>query len=111
MWYISGINTGVKAEGQDGRDGKDGKDGLNGENGVDGAPGTSNYFHVAYANKVNGNIVNFSISDPTNREYIGTYVDSTLRDSTNPSNYKWQLIKGADGEQGIPGTNGEDGRT
>lgn len=111
MWYISGINTGVKAVGQDGRDGKDGKDGLNGENGVDGAPGTSSYFHVAYANKVNGYITNFSTTDPTNREYIGTYVDGNLSDSPNPSSYKWQLIKGADGEQGIPGTNGEDGRT
>ena len=111
MWYISGINTGVKARGQDGKDGKDGKDGLNGENGVDGAPGTSSYFHVAYANKVNGFITNFSTTDPTNREYIGTYVDGNLSDSPNPSSYKWQLIKGTDGEQGIPGVNGADGRT
>ena len=111
MWYISGINTGVKAEGQDGRDGRDGVDGLNGADGVDGAPGTSTYFHVAYANKINGNITNFSVSNPTNREYIGTYVDRIESDSTNPYDYKWQLIKGADGEQGIPGTNGEDGRT
>jgi hypothetical protein len=56
---------------------------------VDGAPVTSNYFHVAYANKVNGNIVNFSTSDPTNREYIGTYVDGNLSDSPWPSRYKW----------------------
>lgn len=111
MWYISGINTGVKAKGQDGKDGKDGKDGLNGENGVDGAPGTSSYFHVAYANKVNGYITNFSTTDPTNREYIGTYVDGNLSDSPNSSRYKWQLIKGTDGEQGIPGVNGADGRT
>lgn len=111
MWYISGINTGVRARGQDGRDGVDGKDGLNGANGVDGAPGTSSYFHVAYANKVNGYITNFSTTDPTNREYIGTYVDGNLSDSPNPSSYKWQLIKGTDGEQGIPGVNGADGRT
>jgi hypothetical protein len=89
MWYISGINTGVRARGVDGRDGRDGKDGLNGENGVDGAPGTSSYFHVAYANKVNGYITNFSTTDPTNREYIGTYVDGDLSDSPQPSRYKW----------------------
>lgn len=111
MWYISGINTGVKAKGQDGKDGKDGKDGLNGKDGENGAPGISSYFHVAYANKINGYITNFSTTDPTNREYIGTYVDGNSGNSINPYDYKWQLIKGTNGEQGIPGINGEDGRT
>lgn len=101
--------------GKDGQNGQDGQDGLNGANGVDGVDGTSTYFHVAYANKnTSGTIVDFSLSDPTNREYIGTYVDSTLTDSTRPSDYTWVLVKGAqgeNGEQGIPGTNGADGKT
>jgi len=87
--------------GADGKDGKDGKDGLNGKDGVDGAPGTNTYFHVAYANKdAVGNIINFSTSDPTDREYLGTYVDNTATDSTIPSDYTWILTKGAQGEDG-----------
>lgn len=102
-WYINGVNTGVKAAG---------KDGLNGTNGVDGASGTSTYFHVAYANKTTaGTITDFSVDTPTNRDWIGTYVDTTQADSTNPSKYTWQLVKGAQGERGISGTSGVDGRT
>jgi hypothetical protein len=46
--------------------------------------------------------------------YIGTYVDFTQADSTDPSDYTWarfEGIQGEKGEQGIPGTNGEDGKT
>lgn len=105
----------VRVRGNDGTDGKDGTDGLNGKDGVNGADGTSTYFHVAYANKdASGNITDFSVSNPTGRDYIGTYVDDIIEDSTQPSAYSWQLVKGAqgeDGQQGIPGTNGEDGKT
>ena len=38
-WYISGTNTGVKAQGVDGKDGKDGKDGAQGIQGIQGIPG------------------------------------------------------------------------
>ena len=41
-WYIDGVNTGVKAQGepgQDGQDGKDGKDGVDGQDGKDGVDG------------------------------------------------------------------------
>ena len=46
--------------------------------------------------------------------YIGTYVDYTEPDSTDPSKYTWYRFKGLQGEQGtqgIPGTNGADGKT
>ena len=46
--------------------------------------------------------------------YIGTYVDFTAADSTDPTKYTWSRFKGIQGEtgeQGIPGVNGEDGRT
>jgi hypothetical protein len=98
-----------------GEKGDKGNDGLNGKDGVDGADGTSSYFHVAYANKnTSGAIINFSTNDPTDREYIGTYVDQNVSDSTDSSKYKWMLAKGAqgeDGKQGIPGQNGTDGKT
>ena len=99
----------TRIRGNDGTNGTNGRDGLNGRDGVDGADGTSEYFHVAYGNKNSqGQIIDFSRSNPTNREWLGTYVDSTQADSTNPSDYTWMKIKG---EEGIPGTNGTNGQT
>ena len=46
--------------------------------------------------------------------FIGTYVDFTKEDSNDPSKYTWSRfegLQGATGEQGIPGVNGEDGKT
>jgi hypothetical protein len=98
-----------------GEKGDKGNDGLNGKDGVDGAPGTSSYFHVAYANKnASGTITDFSVDNPKDREYIGTYVDQIQTDSTDPSKYTWMLAKGAqgeNGEDGIPGQDGVDGKT
>ena len=82
---------------------------YDGAAGQPGPPGTSSYTHIAYANSADGT-VDFSVTD-SNREYIGFYVDNVQADSTDPSDYKWTLIKGADGSQGVPGTPGADGRT
>nr|WP_275431435.1 phage tail protein [Sphingomonas sp. BT552] len=76
--------------------------GLDGTNGINGPGG---YVHIAYANSANGT-VDFHLSDPTGRTYIGTYTDQTEPDSGNPATYAWQLVKGADGKDGINGTNG-----
>lgn len=46
--------------------------------------------------------------------YIGTYVDYTQEDSTDPAKYTWSRFQGAQGPQGtqgIPGTNGTNGKT
>ena len=97
-------------QGLQGLQGDKGDQGVQGPKGTD---GTSTYFHIAYANNATGTL-NFSVSDSTNKLYIGTYVDSTPTDSTTPSKYSWQLVKGsrgAQGEQGIPGTNGANGKT
>jgi hypothetical protein len=96
-----------KIEGAKGIDGLNGIDGADGRDGVDGADGTSTFFHVAYADSANGG-VNFNQVAGT---YIGTYVDQTQADSNNPAAYTWRLFKGADGENGLPGLNGADGRT
>lgn len=82
---------------------------YDGAAGQQGPAGTSSYTHIAYANSADGT-VDFSVTD-SNRKYIGFYVDNVQADSTEPSNYKWTLIKGADGTQGIPGPAGADGRT
>ncbi|MFR7387561.1 MAG: hypothetical protein ACLUTU_00780 [Blautia faecis] len=39
------------------------------------------------------------------------YADFTEQDSTNPDDYAWTLVKGANGAQGIPGKAGVDGKT
>lgn len=135
-WYVANIVcvdiTGLKGEqgpqgkqgntGATGPQGEQGPQGIKGDTGpqgpqgvkgTDGKNGTSSYFHIAYANSADGK-TSFSVSDPSNRAYIGTYVDNTPNDSTDPTKYTWQLVKGAQGpkgDQGIKGTDGTNGKT
>lgn len=98
-------------QGPQGDQGIQGPKGETGATGPKGEDGKSSYFHIAYADDASGN--GFS-QNPAGKNYIGTYVDENPTDSTNPSDYKWQLVKGAQGEKGdkgIPGTNGTDGKT
>lgn len=73
-----------------------GSDGANGVAGKAGADGRTPYLHIAYATSNNGS-QGFSTTDSTNKTYIGTYTDYTQADSTDYRDYKWTLIKGADG--------------
>ena len=95
--------TWTRYKGADGENGSDGKDGA------DGKDGKTSYTHIAYANSADGK-TDFSVSD-SNRKYIGMYADFTEQDSTNPDDYAWTLVKGANGAQGIPGKAGADGKT
>ena len=98
--------------GPPGLDGQQGKDGADGIPGRDGQDGRTSYAHIAYADSADGT-KNFSVSD-SHRLYIGFYTDFNATDSTNPSAYRWTLIKGADGQDGadgLPGPKGADGRT
>ncbi|AZP96161.1 hypothetical protein CYK59_03995 [Latilactobacillus curvatus] len=90
-----------------GADGVNGKDGIPGKPGVD---GKTPYFHTAWADSADGN-VNFSLTDATNRGYLGTYTDFVQADSTDTTKYAWSLIKGRDGTNGAPGKPGADGKT
>lgn len=94
-------------QGIQGIQGPKGDQGIKGETGAD---GKSSYTHIAYANSADGR-TGFSVSDYTNKSYIGIYVDNTATDSTDPTKYKWTLTKGIQGDQGVPGTKGADGRT
>lgn len=99
-------------KGADGKDGKDGKDGTNGTDGSNGEDGRTTYFHIKYSAVANPTSSSQMTETPST--YIGTYVDFTQADSTDPSDYTWarfEGIQGEKGEQGIPGTNGEDGKT
>lgn len=96
-------------QGIPGTPGADGENGSDGKDGADGKDGKTSYTHIAYANSADGK-TDFSVSD-SNREYIGMYADFTEQDSTNPDDYAWTLVKGANGAQGIPGKAGADGKT
>lgn len=97
-------------QGPIGATGLQGPKGDQGIQGPKGADGKSSYTHLAYANSADGTI-GFSVSDNTNKTYIGMYVDNIATDSTDPAKYKWNLIKGQDGAQGIQGPKGADGLT
>ena len=84
---------------------------ITGAKGATGAAGASQYFHIKYS----------PVASPTADQmteepdvYIGTYVDTTAADSTDPAKYTWSRFQGAQGEkgeQGIQGKSGEDGKT
>lgn len=82
-----------------GAKGQDGLNGTNGINGKDGVSGKTTYFHIKYSSVENPTTSN-QISETPNT-YIGTYVDFTEADSTDPSKYTWSRFKGLQGEQGI----------
>lgn len=85
--------------------GADGSQGIQGPKGDD---GLTPYFHTAWANSADGT-VNFSTTDAYDRAYIGTYVDYTSADSTDPTKYTWTKIKGDTGPQGSQGPQGIQG--
>lgn len=94
-----------------GEQGAQGPAGQNGIPGKDGENGLTSYFHIKYSPVQNPTA---SQMTETPDVFIGTYVDFTKEDSNDPSKYTWSRfegLQGATGEQGIPGVNGEDGKT
>lgn len=83
-----------------------GEDGANGVPGAKGADGRTPYFHTAYSNSPTGDR-DFSITNSTGKEYIGTYSDFEVADSTDFRKYKWVKIKGENGERGRDGQDGK----
>jgi hypothetical protein len=69
-----------------------------------GAAGVTTYTWIKYADTAAG----AGLSDsPTGKLYIGlAYNKTTPTESTNPADYEFALIKGADGQNGTDGTNG-----
>lgn len=87
-----------------------GAQGPKGEQGIPGVgvDGKTSYLHIAYANSSDGK-TGFSVSDSVNKMFIGQYTDFSPDDSTDPSKYKWTLIKGATGATGPRGPQGNTG--
>ena len=85
----------VKIKGEDGRNGNNGRDGV------------SSYIYRKYSDNANGT----PMSDDSNLKYIGIYTGTSATPPTTPSAYTWSKIKGEDGQQGVPGARGADGKT
>ena len=99
-------------QGPKGDKGETGDQGPQGEKGETGAAGKTSYFHIKYSSVANP--TSSSQISETPSTYIGTYVDFTEADSTDPKKYTWSRFEGAQGakgDQGIAGTNGENGKT
>lgn len=73
-----------------------GEDGANGVPGKPGADGRTPYVHFAYADSADGR-TGFTVLGAPGKKYMGTYTDFDQPDSTDPTKYKWSLIKGDDG--------------
>lgn len=84
-------------QGERGQQGVPGVQGLQGPKGDQGIPGKTGadgrtpYLHRAWANSADGRD-GFSITDSTNKRYLGTYTDFTEADSQNPAQYKWTAL-------------------
>ena len=75
--------------------------------GEDGRDGVSSYIYRKYSDNANGS----PMSDNSSLKYIGIYTGTSATAPTTPSAYTWSKIKGEDGQQGVPGARGSDGRT
>ncbi|HFI2691113.1 TPA: phage tail spike protein [Streptococcus suis] len=83
-------------------------DGAMGTPGTPGRDGRTPYVHTAWANSATGTS-GFSLDSSINKLYIGIYTDFEPNDSTDPTKYKWALIKGEKGDKGEQGERGLQG--
>lgn len=98
-------------QGERGLQGIQGPQGIQGVAGKDGTNGKTTYFHIKYSSVANPTSSSQLTETPST--YIGTYVDFTETDSTDPKKYTWSQFVGSQGpkgEQGIAGV-GVDGKT
>lgn len=106
-----GIQGEQGPRGLQGLQGEKGEQGIPGTDGIDGIDGRTSWFHIKYSSVANPTSASQMTETPST--YIGTYVDFTELDSTDPKKYQWHRfegLQGEKGEQGIPGV-GVDGKT
>ena len=103
---IKGEKGDTGPRGLTGLQGPEGKQGIEGKKGTD---GKSSYTHIAYATGDQGQTFNHETFPQAT--HIGMYVSDNQNSSDNWKDYKWTLIKGANGARGLEGPKGKDGRT
>ena len=96
--------TWSKFKGEKGDKGDQGPQGVPGDKGDD---GVTYYTWIRYADNAQGGGIS---NDPSGKPYIGfSYNQLAPNESNDPTDYKWCLIKGEKGDQGVPGEKGADG--
>jgi len=103
---IKGADGARGPQGIQGLQGPQGDRGIKGETGAD---GKTSYTHIAYASNDQGQ--DFSHSTFSTATHVGMYTSFVETSSSNWQDYKWTLIRGRDGSQGIQGPKGTDGKT
>lgn len=79
---------------------------VTGLQGPPGPDGESRYTWLKYADSPTTGMAD----DPTGKNYIGiAYNKTTAIESNNYADYNWTLIRGPEGQQGVPGPPGADG--
>lgn len=73
--------------------------------GINGEDGKTSYLHIKYSD--NGGLSFTANNGEEPGAYIGQYVDFIQKDSDNPTDYTWSLIKGESGAAGSDATTGE----
>lgn len=109
---FKGAQGATGAQGIQGIQGPKGDQGIQGPVGQPGSNGKTSYFHIKYSTVPKPTTASQMTETPST--YIGTYVDFTEADSTDPTRYNWSRFvgaQGAKGDQGIPGVNGTNGQT
>ena len=109
---LQGLQGEKGEQGIPGAVGEPGPKGEKGDTGEAGQNGKTSYFHIKYSSVDKPTTSSQMTETPST--YIGTYVDYTPTDSTDPKKYTWSRFQGAQGEKGdkgIPGTNGTNGKT
>src|SRR5690625_1917802 len=95
-----------KVKGEKGDKGDTGPPGIQGPKGED---GQSQYVHIRYSANANGNPM--TSTPQSNSKYIGLANTTSPTAPSSYTAYTWSLIRGADGQDGIPGPKGDDGQT
>src|SRR5699024_7669221 len=106
---IHGEKSETGEQGPRGLQGLQGPEGKQGIQGPEGKDGKHSYTHIAYATGDQGQSFNHDTFPQAT--HIGMYVANNESSSDNWREYKWTLIKGKDGSQGLRGPEGKDGRT
>ena len=96
----------VAYKGERGDKGDKGEQGLRGPAG---ANGQSQYVHMRYSANSNGS--GFVPTPNNNTKYIGIAVTPSSTAPTDASSYTWSKFIGEDGDRGIQGPKGTDGKT
>lgn len=109
---LQGLQGEKGEQGIPGPAGPQGEQGIQGPAGQAGSNGKTSYFHIKYSTVPNPTSSSQMTETPST--YIGTYVDFTQEDSSDPNKYTWSRFvgaQGAKGDQGIQGINGANGQT